>query len=64
MTETEVLLLMVKSVPVVLAVWILMHLLCDEYLRALERYGLIRRRDASEGDIPVEDEQAGEDRPS
>ena len=44
MTEAEIILLMVKCVPVVLAVWVFMHLLCDEYLRALESRGLIRRR--------------------
>ena len=43
MTEAEIILLMVKCVPVLLAVWIFMHLLCEEYLRALEARRLIRR---------------------
>ncbi|HUW56520.1 MAG TPA: hypothetical protein VMZ92_07785 [Planctomycetota bacterium] len=44
MTEAEIILLMVKTLPVLLAVWIFCHLLSDEYLRALEARGLIRRR--------------------
>lgn len=44
MTEAEIILLMVKTVPVLLAVWIFCHLLSEEYLRALEARGLIRRR--------------------
>ena len=43
MTEAKIILLMVKCVPIILAVWIFCHLLCDEYLRALEIRGLIRR---------------------
>ena len=43
MTETEIVLLMAKCVPVLLTVWIFVHLLCEEYLRALEARGLIRR---------------------
>ena len=43
MTEKEIIVAMVKCLPILLAVWIFMYLLADEYLRALEARGLIRR---------------------
>lgn len=49
MTEAEIILLMVKCVPIVLAGFIFCHLLCEEYLRALESRGLIRRRPPATG---------------
>ncbi len=52
MTETEIILFMVKCVPIVLAVWILMHLLCEEYLRALEVRGLIPPRNTPKRSEP------------
>ena len=36
MSEVEILICMVKALPVLLAVWILMHLLLDEYTRAMD----------------------------
>jgi len=44
MTEAEIILLMVKCIPILLAVFIFLHLLCDEYVRALERLGVLGRR--------------------
>ena len=52
MTETEIILFMVECVPIVLAVWILMHLLCEEYLRALEVRGLIPPKNTPERSEP------------
>ena len=64
MTEAEIILLMVKTVPILLAVWIFSHLLCEEYLRALEARGLIRRRTppaaADEGNSPEDEEAVAE----
>jgi len=53
MTETEIILFMVKCVPIVLAVWILMHLLCEDYLRALEVRGLIPPRSTPKPPAPA-----------
>ena len=36
MSEVEILLIMVKALPVLLAVWIFMHLLLDDYKRAMD----------------------------
>lgn len=36
MSEVEILICMVKALPILLAVWIFMHLLLDEYKRAME----------------------------
>ena len=59
MTEAEIILLMVKTVPIVLAVWIFCHLLSDEYLRALEARGLIRRREPTpDVEVAAEGEEA------
>ncbi|HUU43619.1 MAG TPA: hypothetical protein VMX57_07560, partial [Planctomycetota bacterium] len=58
--ETEIILLMVKCVPVLLAVWILAHLLCEEYLRALEFRGLIAPRNASKRTESTGVDSAGE----
>ena len=44
MTEAQIILMMVKVLTVLVAVMIFVHFLCDEYLRALELRGLIRRR--------------------
>ncbi len=44
MTDAEIVLFMVKSVPIVLAVWVFVHLLNDEYYRALESHGLVPPR--------------------
>ena len=61
MTETEIILFMVKCVPIVLAVWILMHLLCEEYLRALEVRGLIPPRNAPKRSEPAPSEAEDDD---
>jgi len=60
MTETEIILLMVKCVPILLAVWIFMHLLCEEYLRALEFRGLIPPRRSEPA--PTEKTDEGDDK--
>ena len=44
MTDPQILLLLVKCVPALLAVFIFLHLLCDEYVRTLECLGVVRRR--------------------
>jgi hypothetical protein len=44
MTDPEIILLMVKCIPILLAVFIFLHLLCDEYVRALERLGVLGPR--------------------
>ena len=44
MAEADILLLLVKGLAVLLAVGLFIRFLCDEYLRALEFRGLIRRR--------------------
>ena len=60
MTETEIILLMVKGVPILLAVWIFMHLLSEEYLRALEFRGLIPPRRSKP--VPTEKTDEGDDK--
>ena len=52
MTETEIILLLAKCAAVLLSVFVLLHLLCDEYVRTLECLGGLRRRPA--GARPVE----------
>ena len=49
MTDAEIVLFMVKSVPIILAVWIFVHLLNDEYYRALESHGLVPPRSRLDG---------------
>jgi hypothetical protein len=44
MTEAEILLLLAKCVPALLAVFIFLHLLCDEYALSLECLGVKRLR--------------------
>ena len=44
MTEAEILLLLMKCVPALLAVFIFLHLLCDEYALSLECLGVKRLR--------------------
>ena len=56
MTETEIILLMVKCATILLTVWIFMHLLCEEYLRALEFRGLIPPRDSGKSSESAETE--------
>jgi len=64
MTETELILLMVKCSAVLLAVWIFMHLLCEEYLRALEFRGLIAPRSTPKRAEPENVEAAGDEKKS
>jgi hypothetical protein len=49
MTHGEIILIIVKCIPVVLAVFIFLRLLADEYLRALEVRGLVRRAPDEKG---------------
>jgi hypothetical protein len=44
MTEAQILLLLVKCIPALLAVFVFLHLLCDEYARSLECLGVKRFR--------------------
>lgn len=64
MTDAEIVLFMVKSVPIILAVWIFVHLLNDEYYRALESHGLVPPRSTNARPRPKveQDEDKGEDK--
>jgi len=42
MTEAEILLFLVKCVPALLAAFVFLHLLCDEYVRTLDCLGVKR----------------------
>ena len=44
MAQVEIILLLMKGLAVLLAAGLFVRFLCDEYLRALEFRGLIRRR--------------------
>jgi len=48
MSHGEMILTMIKCLPVVLAVFIFLRLVADEYLRALEVRGLVRRAPEAE----------------
>ena len=58
LTEAEIILMMVKALTVFVAVMIFIHFLCDEYLRALELRGLIRRRTKAKEAAPADVEPA------
>ena len=48
MSEVEILFIMVKALPVLLAVWIFMHLLLDEHKRAMDAREVIYKQVCNE----------------
>ena len=60
MTEAAILRMMIDGAVILAAACLFVRFLCDEYIRALELYGLIRPRRADDPDASGRAEDAGD----
>ena len=62
MTEAAILRMMIDGAVILAAACLFVRFLCDEYIRALELYGLIRRTAGKPMDRPDAEEEAPRNR--